>query len=595
MRLRTRLFLAAFGIATVSLLLAAALVSWSLERQLLERIEAELVAETGLVAELVSRRPPDVTGGELDTEADELASELGARVTLLAADGRVLGDSAEDGARLARMENHGTRPEIVSARTSGIGVSRRFSTTVESNLLYVAVTVDHPSIEYARLALPLTAVQNQVASIHQGTAVGLLVALAGALVLAWVTSAAMSRRLSAMAATARRYAAGDLSPSLGDYGNDEIGTVARALDRSARELAGRIGELSRNRRLTDAILSSMAEGVLVLDARGHVRTANDTVCEMLEFADSAIDRHYVELVRHPDLARQIAAALEDGRSTRAEITLDTTPTKTCLASARPFVATDEPGAAVVLHDVSDYRRAEQIRQDFVANVSHELRTPLTAIRGSVDALLEEPGSLGESLRFVDIIARHTARMERLVRDLLRLARLDAGQEPLNRVECSTSTLLNGVQAELAPLLEEKSQRVQTEVDPTAMTLVADPPKLHDALKNLVENAAHYAPTRSTLTVTATSRNGVVSLTVEDRGPGIPDADLPRVFERFYRVDRSRARNPGGTGLGLAIVKHLVGLHGGTVTAANRPGGGSSFVVRLPQAATASGTLRPRAS
>ena len=582
MRIRTRLFVAAFGIATVSLLLAAVLAWRSLERQLLERIEGELAAETRLVAELVSRLGPDASLAELDDEADALAVELGARVTLVAADGRVLADSAQDGASLAAMENHGNRPEIASARSTGFGTSRRFSTTVESNLLYVAVTIDHPSLAFARLALPLTAIDEQVASIQQSTAVGLFVALAGALVLAWVTSAAMSTRVNAVVANARRYADGDLTPRRGDYGHDEIGTVARALDGSVRELAGRMSELSRNRLLTDAILSGMVEGVLVLDTDGHIQIANDAVREMLQFTESPVDRHYVELVRHPDLAKQIAVALQDGRATQAEISIDTMPAKICLASATPLVAKDSPGVVLVLHDVSDYRRTEQIRQDFVANVSHELRTPLTAIRGSVEALLEDPNGHGDALRFVDIIARHTTRMERLVRDLLRLTRLDAGQDPLNLSELSTTSLLAGVQAELMPLLNDKSLRVEVDVAPAAETVMADPAKLHDALKNLVENAAHYAPAESTITLAASRSDDGLALAVDDRGPGVPDADLPRVFERFYRVERSRARNPGGTGLGLAIVKHLIGLHGGTVTASNRPGGGSSFVVTLPQ-------------
>ena len=466
MRIRNRLFLAAFGIATVSLLLAAVLSWRSLERQLLERIERELVAETRLVAELVSGRGPDVSLTELDAQADALAAELGARVTLVAADGRVLADSAEDGASLAAMENHGNRVEIVSARRSGLGISRRFSTTVGTNLLYVAVRVDDPTLAFARLALPLTAIDEQVASINQSTAVGLFTALAGALVLAWVTSAAMTRRVNAVVADARRYADGDLTPRLGGHGNDEIGTVGRALDSSVRQLAARMSELSRNRLLTDAILSTMAEGVLVLDTRGHIQIANDAVRKMLQFEDSAVGRHYVELVRHPDLAKQIAVALEDGETSEVELTIGTTPAETLLARATPFVAKDESGVALVLHDVSDYRRTEQIRQDFrgqrIARAENTAGPPFV---GSVEALLEDSDGSGDALRFVDIIARHTTRMERLVTDLLRLARLDAGQEPLNLTELSTSTLLEGVKAELTPLLDEKALRVDIRCRP----------------------------------------------------------------------------------------------------------------------------------
>lgn len=584
MKLRTRLFLAAFGIATVSLLLAGTLVSVSLQGQFLDRVESELVARTRLVAELAARRGAAPTVAELDAEADALGRDLGARVTLIAPDGVVLGDSAEDGAGLAGMENHGSRPEIVAAREQGIGLTRRFSTTVERDFLYVALPVAHPVVGFARVALPLTVVDEQAASVRRATLIGIFLALAGAVVLAWVTSTAMSRRVAAIAGVARRYAEGDLSPPLRGYGDDEIGTVARALDASVHELGRRLEELSRHRVLTDAILSSMAEGVLVVDIRGHVRMANDAVRAMLGFETSPVGRHYVELIRHPDIAGQIAAALEHGESSRREVSLNTDPPTVLLAGTAALEPAAEgggrQGAAVVLHDMSRFRQAEQVRQDFVANVSHELRTPLTAIRAAVDALIDDVDS-GDHRRFLDIIDRHTSRMDRLVSDLLRLARLDAGQETLHVALSPVDALFDAVETELAPLLAARRVRVTRRIDPAAAAVTADPAKLHDVLKNLLENAIRYAPANSRIVLGTAADERAVLLTVEDRGPGIPPADLTRVFERFYRVDRSRARDPGGTGLGLAIVKHLVGLHGGVATAANRPDGGALFSVRLP--------------
>ena len=282
MKLRTRLFLAAFGVAVVSLLLAGALVSRTLQRQLLERVESELVAQARLVGELVSRRGSAPTMAELDQEADALGEQLGTRVTLISPDGRVVGDSEEDEARLAAMENHGGRPEIEAARRSGVGVIRRFSTTVRRDFLYAALPVTHPSVGYARLALPLTVIDEQLAAVRRATVIGILLALSGAFVLAWVASTAMSRRVRAIAAVARRYSEGDLSPPLRGYGDDEIGTVARALDESVHELGRRLEELSRHRVLTDAILTGMAEGVLVVDV---AMIANYRVESLL--ADSA--------------------------------------------------------------------------------------------------------------------------------------------------------------------------------------------------------------------------------------------------------------------------------------------------------------------
>jgi signal transduction histidine kinase len=252
-----------------------------------------------------------------------------------------------------------------------------------------------------------------------------------------------------------------------------------------------------------------------------------------------------------------------------------------MASAAPAAGAAEYGVILVLHDITDLRRADQIRRDFVANVSHELRTPLTAIRGYVEALAEEDSTAEERQRFLGIVARHTQRMERLVKDLLRLARLDAGQEILDLVACETRALAESVVSDLAPSAAARSQRLRVAIAPGAETVRADPAKLHDALRNLVVNAIAYAPEQTTITIDAARSGGRVTISVSDEGPGIPDDDLGRVFERFYRVDKSRARDPGGTGLGLAIVKHLVELHGGTVQVANRLEGGATFTMTLP--------------
>ena len=327
----------------------------------------------------------------------------------------------------------------------------------------------------------------------------------------------------------------------------------------------------------------MEEGVLVVDAGGHVQITNAAVRRMLHVEESPVGRHYLELFRHPEISRQIGRALEDGVSAQFDVTLSGDPPTVIRTRVAPLAAdeTHAPGAAIALHDVTMYRRAEQVREDFVANVSHELRTPLTAIRGAVEAVLAEP-DLDDGHRFLEIIERHTARMERLVNDLLWLVRLDSGQEALNLAPCSLASVFSEVQVELAPVLEAKSQVIDAAVEGGQDTVLVDSAKLPDVLKNLVENASRYAPAGTTIEIGATMSGSQVVLTVADRGPGIPDADLTRVFERFYRVEPSRVRNHGGTGLGLAIVKHLVGLQQGSVTAANRPGGGAVFTVTLPQ-------------
>ena len=256
------------------------------------------------------------------------------------------------------------------------------------------------------------------------------------------------------------------------------------------------------------------------------------------------------------------------------------PGRTFFARAAPVSRSGGGGAVLVLHDITDLRRADQIRRDFVANVSHELRTPLTAIRGYVEALLDEPGDAEGTQKFLEIIARHTTRMERLVKDLLRLARLDARQEALEMARCDVRQIFSGVIADLSPTIESKGQRVAIDVPQEATQVDGDPAKLHDIVRNLVENAVNYSPDRAEIRLHVARRDGSFEIQVSDSGPGIPPDDLARVFERFYRVDKSRGR-PGGTGLGLAIVRHLVELHGGTASAANRPEGGAVVTIVLP--------------
>jgi two-component system phosphate regulon sensor histidine kinase PhoR len=582
-RFRTKLFLAALSTAVIALAVAGILFAESMRRRTDERIEQTLVAEARLASDLLSRSAIG-TGGSpmtvLDEEADRMGRLLDARVTLIAPDGRVVGDSSETLEGVAAMENHGTRPEVLAARATGIGRARRHSDTLNIDMLYVAVPVDNPAIGYVRVALPLTGIRQQLQSIVNATLLALGLALLGAAGLAWLASGRIGARVNMIAQIARRYSAGDLRPPRLDYGDDELGTVARALDASVQELARRLDELNRDRAQMEAILAGMIEGVIVVDPQGRVGLANDAARRMLRPDPLAIGRHYVETIRHPGIVELVAAALAGAIPEGLQLSPPRDRSRTIMARAAPVTSSGALGAVLVLHDITDLRRADQIRRDFVANVSHELRTPLTAIRGYVEALSESGTSADDRQRFLEIVTRHTLRMERLVKDLLRLARLDAGQETLDVVSCDVRALVQGVVADLAPTADARGQAIETTLAADVETLRGDPAKLHDALRNLVANAVIYAPERSTIRIDVSTAGDQIAIAVADEGPGIPERDLSRVFERFYRVDKARGRDPGGTGLGLAIVKHLVELHGGEVRAENRPEGGARFTITL---------------
>ena len=331
-----------------------------------------------------------------------------------------------------------------------------------------------------------------------------------------------------------------------------------------------------------AILNAMVEGVMLVNSSGRVVMANPAIREMFHWPWPVEGRHYLEVVRQPDIAAQFAAALSGQPRASAEIELERDQRRIYTAHAMPMPTERGGGAVLVLHDITDLKQADRVRRDFVANVSHELRTPLTAIRGYIEALSD--GTMPqrpESQRFLEIIGRHAARMERLVHDLLRLARLDAGQETLALSRLPLESAVAGVETEMHDAMARKHQTIVRDFGDGADWVHADPAKLHDVLRNLVENASNYGPSDSSIEVTARRAVGAIAITVADRGPGIPHDDLPRVFERFYRADRSRSTDPGGTGLGLAIVKHLVELHGGYATARHRDGGGAEVTFTLP--------------
>ena len=578
---RARLFLSALAAAVLGLTVAGALFAQSVRIRTDQAIERTLVSQVTLTAQLLSNIPTS-TEAELQDEAVRIGSRIGARVTLIAADGRVVGDSAETAASLALLENHAQRPEVMAALGDGTGEARRYSRTLGIDMLYVATPVDHPTVRVVRLALPITDVREQLQDVLWTTLTALGVALGGAALIAWVVSGRLGARVNEIARVARRYRTGDLTPPRLDYGTDELGLVATALDDAVHQLGSHLAELARDRARMEAILASMTEGVLVVDAAGVLQLANGAARRLLSLDETALGRHYLEVTRDPAITALLTSALAGRVPAPLELSPAREPSRTLVAYAAPARGNQTFGAALVLHDVSEERRLDRVRRDFVANVSHELRTPLTAIRGYAEALADGEVTSPEGRRHLEIIGRHTARMERLVQDLLQLARLDAGQDALQRAEVDVRGLIQGVADGLSTMVAERRQRIDISVAPGAERATADPAKLRDALENLVINAITYAPAATTIRIEAERQNATLTIVVADEGPGIPEAELLRVFERFYRVDKSRARDPGGTGLGLSIVKHLIELQGGRVRAENGPEGGARFTITLPQ-------------
>jgi len=386
-------------------------------------------------------------------------------------------------------------------------------------------------------------------------------------------------RVATMLAAAKRYSLGDLTRPSPDYGDDDLGNVARAMDQAIRDLGRRVDTLERDRARMEAILASMIEGVLVVNEQGRLQLVNDAARRILKLEQGSLNHSYIEAIRHPGIVDHIARALAGEETAGMELSVTRDTTRVLVARVAPVVSAGR-GAVLVMHDITELRKADLVRRDFVANVSHELRTPLTAIKGYAEALLDDPDDADAREKFLDIIHRHATRMERLVKDLLRLARLDAGQESVELVPCDVDGLLRGIVNDFEPIAAQKQQTIEVVVSAGAHKLVTDAAKFHDIARNLVENAVNYTPDGGAIDVRADVLDDRFQLTVADTGHGIAPDDLGRVFERFYRVDKSRTR-PGGTGLGLSIVKHLVQVLEGEVTASNQDGGGALFTVTLP--------------
>jgi two-component system phosphate regulon sensor histidine kinase PhoR len=505
-------------------------------------------------------------------------------VTIIAPDGRVLADSSLSGPELAAVENHGHRPEVVEALHGGTGSAIRRSATVDVDLLYAAVPIRHQGqvIGVARVALPLYGIEEQAREVARSVALALALAFAVAVLLSIALSAPLAGPLREMMQSAHRFAAGDLSARTRISRQDEIGELARILDRSADQLQARLNELAGERARTETILSAIDSGLLAVDHRGTVILANHSLRRSLDLPD-ALGRHYVEVIRHSEVGRALEAALRTGRPQALEVRIHHLRRIYAL-QAGPFPGQEgmPHGAVLTFQDVTERRRVDEVRRDFVANASHELRTPLTSIRGFVEALedggLEEPPT---ARRFLEKIRTHADRMAALVSDLLELSRLESGERPPTWERVPPEEVVDEVVGALGSLAAAKQIEVTTQVEAPAFETDRD--RLRGVLENLVENALKYTPGGGHVSVTARADEGTVVFEVADDGPGIGAEHLPRVFERFYRVDKARSRELGGTGLGLSIVKHLVESLGGTVSVSSERGEGSRFSVRFPVA------------
>jgi two-component system phosphate regulon sensor histidine kinase PhoR len=540
----------------------------SLRRDLVGDIERSLESEAGLIREALS--PDSAEWGE---SVRRLAGQNNRRITIVDAAGRVLADSDFPPGPLPAIENHLDRPEIRAALDGKTGIASRRSETVGRTMLYVAVPGGPGAI---RVAASLSQV-DQVVRRAQGAVAGaaLLALLVGA-IFALVAGRSIARPLTGITTAARAIAAGS-PPRFPRSGIPDIDALVQALRQMHRQLADRFDELRREQAESAALVESMVEGVIAADERGRIATANPAARRLLGYDQLDPLPDLAELFRVKAAREVVDAVLAGAPVQDREVELDG---RSVLLNARPLPA---GGAVLVMHDLTELRRLEAVRRDFVANVSHELKTPLTSISGYAETLLSLPPDPEMARVFLGTILGNARRMQRLVDDLLDLSRIESGRWQPARTEVDVSAAARESWTEVAARPASQAMEFTVEVEPGAEKLCADLDAIRQVLTNLMENSLRHTPAGGAIACIARRQGNGVAIAVRDNGVGITREHLPRIFERFYRADASRSREEGGTGLGLAIVKHLVEAHGGRVSAESERGRGTTVTCWFPDA------------
>ncbi|HEY8086846.1 MAG TPA: ATP-binding protein [Polyangiaceae bacterium] len=582
---RAKLFLVSVALIVATVGAADAYLTPTVASHITASIRADLLVRAQLVAREASSltAPLQREDPAWDALAHSLGRSAGARVTLVRRDGVVLGDSEVPLAELATLENHATRPEVEDALATGQGTSERVSSTLQEPMLYAAVPFsrDGAVVGVARVAEALREVERARADMRQLMWIGSGLALGLALVLSNLVAKRMSSAVGQLTEVARRMSEGDLAVRTRLEGHDELAELGHGLDRLAGSLARTLGELRAERDLQGRILEAMQEGVVVLDDDGRIVLVNPAVRSMLLLGADSVGKLLLETVRNAQLDDLVEDARVDPGTHPVELELPGLKPRRLLVHASALRG-DDGGLLFVFVDVTEVRRLESLRRDFVANASHELRTPVAAVRSATETLrngaLDDPGA---AIRFVDIIDRNAARLQSLVEDMLELSKLESNEFKLKRERVELASVVPIVLGLFRERAEKKGVRLTSQTDPAATAIEGDRRAVEHVLSNLVDNAVKYCPTGTRVVVSATEQDGRIQLVVSDDGPGIPAEHLPRVFERFYRVDAGRSRELGGTGLGLSIVRHMVEAMRGKVSVVSEVGRGSTFTVSLP--------------
>ena len=539
-----------------------------------------LTAEARLAGETIA---PLLVEGETVETIDPLVKRWGellqARVTVIRADGVVLGDSHE---QPAAMENHLSRPEVQQALADGVGISTRHSRTMGYEMLYAAVPVeaDGQVRGIVRVAWPLTQIETSVARLRRTIAVASLLTALLAGLLALLIAGQLTRPLRNLTHLAERMARGDLDGRIPLSFPDEVGRLADAFNHMATEIQTQMKALTDQRNALTAVLTHMADGVIITDREGQVRLMNPAAAQLLGFPqDTATGKSLVAVARDHQVVEVWRRCQEsDEEQSEAVEMVGRGPFLQVVAT--PLRDTPQDGCLVLLQNLTQIRRLETVRRDFISNISHELRTPLASLKALVDTLhdgaLDDPPA---ARHFLECMETEVDTMTQMVQELLELSRIESGQVPLRLEPAPVADAVLSPVERLQAQAERAGLRLTVDLPSDLPPLLIDVERVQQALTNLVHNGIKFTPPGGKVTITAAPVGDEVIISIRDTGVGIPADDLPRIFERFYKADR--ARSGGGTGLGLAIAKHIILAHGGRIWVESVEGKGSIFHIALP--------------
>ncbi|MBZ4686427.1 MAG: two-component system, OmpR family, phosphate regulon sensor histidine kinase PhoR [Clostridia bacterium] len=577
--LSTNLFL----ILTAMIVLGIALI-WPLQNYFLSNLKDDMVNRSQLVSRLLEQEVINGNYSNVDKQAKLIGEKINTRITIILPDGKVIADSESNP---QDMDNHSNRPEIKKAFSGEVASRSRYSTTLDTEMMYVALPIkkDGEIVAVTRLALPLTEIAKIFFRLRTILITGILIAAAIAIFLSIKLTRGLTEPIEAISDGTRKIAAGNLETKVYSGTNDEIGELGKYINIMTATLREKIDEISQQKSRLENILNTMVSGVIVLDYHGMVKIINPAAEEIFGISGLISEgKHNLEVIRHYGLNEKIKQCLKEEKTIDYEFTIFHPEEKILQCYLAPVYRDKEiAGATLVFHDITTLRRLEKMRADFVANASHELRTPLTAIKGYAETLLD--GALEDekiSRKFVTIINKEADRLMKLVEELLTLSRVESNGSEINLESVDIRAVIKAVSEEMKQRFSDKNISLSLGLPEKLAAVKANSNRIKQVMVNLLDNALKYTPEGGSVTVRAYEEDEDVMISVKDTGIGIPPKDIPRLFERFYRVDKGRSRQLGGFGLGLSIVKHIVHSFGGEIGVESTVNEGSTFWFRLPK-------------